>query len=332
MGLRKKSDASLVSEIQNGNEYAFNELYDRYHKLVYYVAFQLTKCEADAEEVKQEVFLKVLNHIHDVKDAKRFKYWLTTITHNECKHLFRSNKSSVMNEEELDVLYNQSESRKDFLPEEHVHYTSDMKVLRDCLLKLNKEHREVITLKYFAQLSIDEIADILQIPNGTVKSRLANAKKLLKTDVETYCREHDVALTFHMGNLGAVCALLMYGKRDAKTLTMRDRMQMFWITASFFTKMMVCSSMVLCGIITAYVLSYAISGNDVQPYSYTDQTTNFDAKATYAKLKHFAHCEVELATKSEVEKASMRPLYERLKKEGNYYYILLEQYWKGAFE
>ena len=96
MNLNQMSDARLVKEIQQGNETAFNELYERYHKLVYYVAFQMTNCEADAEEIKQEVFIKVIRHINDIKDAKSIKYWLTTITHNECKHLFRSNKDKGM--------------------------------------------------------------------------------------------------------------------------------------------------------------------------------------------------------------------------------------------
>ena len=183
MNIKKLKDAELIQRLNAQDEAAFNELYARYHKLVYYIAYQNTRCEADAEEIKQEVFLKVLRYAGDIKDYSRFKYWLVTITHNECKRLFRSNRDKGMDEAGLDQLYIQTEERREFLPEENVRYQQDMDVLMSCMLKLSDEQREVITLKYFGQLSIDEIAEMLNIPNGTVKSRMANAKKLLKADV-----------------------------------------------------------------------------------------------------------------------------------------------------
>ena len=92
MNMKKLKDAELIQKLNLQDEAAFNELYARYHKLVYYIAYQNTRCEADAEEIKQEVFLKVLRYAGDIKDYSRFKYWLVTITHNECKRLFRSNR------------------------------------------------------------------------------------------------------------------------------------------------------------------------------------------------------------------------------------------------
>lgn len=319
-----KSDARLVSEIQNGNEGAFDELYQRYHKLVFFIAYQLTKCEADAEEVKQEVFIKVLRHIHEIKEAKRFKYWLTAITHNECKHLFRAHREKEMTGAQMDQLYDQMEYRRDFLPELNARYTSDMEVLKACLLRLNEEQREVITLKYFAQLSIGEIAELLQVPNGTIKSRLAYAKKLLKSDVESYCREHDITLSFHMESLGAVCALLL-AKEHVEVL----KYPLFIYRYPILAKVMLVLALTLGGGSMYAFLHASDQDGEVKTMG---ETEPFDAKEAYGILKHWAHCEVELAAKSESEKAQMRPLYERLKKQGNYYYILLEQYWNGAFE
>lgn len=331
MGARKINDEELIHELQQGNESAFNELYERYHKLVYYVAYQITRCEADAEEVKQEVFLKVIRYINDIKDAKRFKYWIVTITHNECKHLFRANKDKGMDETTLDQLYVQTEKRREFLPEENMHYQGDMEILHACIMKLNKEHREVITLKYFGQLSIDEIAELLEIPNGTVKSRLANAKKLLRADVEEYCRQNDIKLTFQMDQLGAICAMWLFheGAEQMKPISTKASKKHFsFPNTTLLLKAGIVVSFSCCVIFGGIMIKDYFLGSDYQPF---ENDANFDAKETYRILKQWAHCDRELKEKSEAEKATMRPLYEQLKKNGNLYYILLERYWNNSF-
>lgn len=323
MNLNQMSDARLVKEIQQGNETAFNELYERYHKLVYYVAFQMTNCEADAEEIKQEVFIKVIRHINDIKDAKSIKYWLTTITHNECKHLFRSNKDKGMDERSLDLLYLQQEKRREFLPEEQAHYQGDMEVLSICMKHLNAEQREVIALKYFAQLSIDEISQMLRVPNGTVKSRLANAKKSLRIDVENYCRSNDVRITFRVESLATMCALMMMSDHERLPLAVKvQRMKYGWEKCILGFAIGAC-------VVAGGVL---LRQNWMPQDQYESEKIEFNAKQTYTQLKQWAHCDEELKEKSEAEKASMRPLYEELKANGNLYYVLLEQSWKGAFQ
>lgn len=324
--MKQMSDARLVAEIQAGNENAFNELYERYHKLVYYVALQMTNCEADAEEIKQEVFLKVVRYIDDIKDAKRIKYWLTTITHNECKHLFRSHKDKGMDERSLDLLYLQQEKRREFLPEEQAHYQGDMEVLHLCMKHLSSEQREVIALKYFAQLSIEEIAQMLNIPKGTVKSRLANAKKALGVDVENYCRHHDIQLTFHEKSLPAFCALMMLS--DQERLILSNKPKRFQQWNQKWMKL-VCGGAVAVSAVTG---GYVLHQHWLPQNHHDEENAAFDAKATYTVLKQWAHCDEELKVKSEAEKAQMRPLYEQLKAKGNLYYVLLEQYWKGNFQ
>ncbi len=327
MGYRQKSDAALVRAMQQGEEGAFNELYERYHKLVYFIAYQMTKCEADAEEIKQEVFIRVVRYIADIKDVKQFKFWLVTITQNECKRLFRSHKDKGMSDTELDLLNAQRESRRDYLPEQQAHYRSDLDVLKDCILHLNEEQRTVVTLKYFAQLSIEEIADLLQVPNGTVKSRLAYAKKLLRIDVEHYCRQYDITLSFHMDALGTACAMIM--AKEGITAVMKPPRFSLSFNGTTLAELALGTAVVVfsgCGVLSYYQargLHQDINAQEQKP---------FDAKEAYTILKQWAHCEIELNEKSEAEKAAMRPLYRELKEQGDLYFILLEQYWHDAFE
>lgn len=331
MDIKKLSDCELIQLLNAQDEQAFNELYERYHKLVYYVAYQLTRCEADAEEIKQEVFLKVLRYAGDIKDVSRFKYWLLTITHNECKRLFRSNKDKAMDDNKLNQLYVQTERRREFLPEENIHYQEDMAVLMTCMLRLSDEQREVISLKYFAQLTIDEIAQILNIPNGTVKSRLANAKKLLKADVEEYCRHNDIKLTFKIDQLPAICSMWLLHESSKQAL----RTPFF--TNDRFSRLFHTTALLKAGIAVSFAAS-AIFGTILikdyffdSAYQTYEKDAAFDAKDTYRILKQWAHCEKELSEKSDAEKAEMRPLYEQMKQHGNLYYVLLERYWNYSF-
>lgn len=330
MNVKNLNDAELIQMLKTKDESAFNELYERYHKLVYYIAYQITRCEADAEEIKQEVFIKVLRYANDIKDTARFKYWLVTITHNECKRLFRSHKDKAMDEAKLDQLYVQAEKRREFLPEENIHYQEDMEVLMSCMLKLSDEQREVISLKYFGQMSIDEIAQLLDIPNGTVKSRLANAKKMLRADIEEYCRRNDIKLTFRIEQLPALCAAWVMNENKnklIKTSSFFDHYGFLWNSMTLL-KAGIAISFAACTFFGAVLIKEHFFDSENQTYE-TD--TAFDAKETYRILKNWAHCERELQEKSDQEKAEMRPLYEQLKQHGNLYYILLERYWNNAF-
>lgn len=328
--VKKMDDSELIQMLKSQDESAFNELYERYHKLVYYIAYQITKCEADAEEIKQEVFLKVLRYANDIKDYSRFKYWLVTITQNECKRLFRSNKDKAMDDAKLDQLYIQTEKRREFLPEENIHYQEDMEILQACMLKLSDEHREVISLKYFGQLSIDEIAKLLNIPTGTVKSRLANAKKILHADVKEYCRRNDIKLSFRMDQLSAVCAAWVLNEKNGgihKASSLFDRFPSFFNTTAFL-KIGISVSFAACALFGTVLVKDHFFGSESQTY---ERDAVFDAKDTYRILKQWAHCEKELSEKSDAEKAMMRPLYEQLRQHGNLYYVLLEQYWNYTF-
>lgn len=329
MNTKKRNDAELIRLLRMQNESAFNELYDRYHKLVYYIAYQITKCEADAEEIKQEVFLKVLRYAIDIKDSSRFKYWLVSITHNECKRLFRSNKDKAMDDAKLDQLNVQTEKRREFLPEANMHYRSDMEVLQACMLRLSDEQREVISLKYFAQMSIDEIAQLLNVPNGTVKSRLANAKKLLRADVAEYCRRNDVKLNFRINQLGTICAAWVMCDKKKGIETFSSLFSHFPVlNTTLFLKAGITVSLAASLVFGSVIVRDHFFNSDYQTY---EKDAAFDAKDAYRVLKQWAHCEEELSEKSEAEKAAMRPLYEQLKQHGNLYYVLLEHYWNQTF-
>ena len=140
----------LIRKAQNQDEEAFNELYRRYYKLVRYIAFGLTKSNADTDEIVQEVFLQVQRSIKDLKDANLFKAWLSRITYSKAKMLFRKNRDCYMEDKYLDILHGKEEVREEYLPHKQNRHHSDMDVLYQCMQRLKPAYREVLILYYFS--------------------------------------------------------------------------------------------------------------------------------------------------------------------------------------
>ena len=86
-----KTDPSLIRKVQAKDEEAFNLLYHRYVKLVYYIAYRICKNDADSQDIVQDTFLQVKRMIHNLKNPSLFKFWLNQIAISKCKNLFRKN-------------------------------------------------------------------------------------------------------------------------------------------------------------------------------------------------------------------------------------------------
>ena len=80
-----RTDAQLIEAYQDGEHSALAELWLKYHKLVYGIAVSIVKSHEDAEDLRQEVFLKVYNNVPNLKEPEKFVSWLRTITRNTCK-------------------------------------------------------------------------------------------------------------------------------------------------------------------------------------------------------------------------------------------------------
>lgn len=137
-----------------------------YSNLVYRIAYSMTKKKTDAEDIYQEVFIKLFKNIKKLKDTEHEKKWLIRVTINECNMLYR--KKNVRNEIELDE--NICEPYND------EYQTS----IHSYIKKLPCKYGTVIYLYYFEGYKIEEIAKILKTTSGTIKSRLSRAKAQLK--------------------------------------------------------------------------------------------------------------------------------------------------------
>jgi RNA polymerase sigma-70 factor, ECF subfamily len=167
------SDEQLIEVFQSNKggkgQVAFTNLYNRYAKLMLnYFYFSLHNDYNKAQDFVQDLFVKILEKHHTFNNNQIFKAWIYRIASNMCINEFRKNivvkkyDDHIKSSSEIIILNNESE-----------------KELRKCINDLNTEHRSLIVLRFKLKLSIKEIAQIYECPEGTIKSRLFYATKEL---------------------------------------------------------------------------------------------------------------------------------------------------------
>jgi RNA polymerase sigma-70 factor (ECF subfamily) len=171
-------DDALVASAQKGSEAAFAEIVRRYQRAVYRVAWALTRNDADADDLAQEAFVRAWGAIGRFEIGQPLYPWLARITTNLAYSLFRRRKRRP--EAPIEPLL---EAGMQFGveddPAEHAVTNERNANLRACFAQLSQEHQAVLALRVVQDLSYEEIANALNVPMGTVMSRLARARGAL---------------------------------------------------------------------------------------------------------------------------------------------------------
>jgi RNA polymerase sigma-70 factor (ECF subfamily) len=165
---------------QCGDLAAFEELFRQNEKQVYRTAYLMAGSKEEAEDILQEVFLSVWRFREKFDPARsRFSTWLNRITVNECLKNHRGkDKYALSNIEEMEIA--DSGSRQ---PEEVLISKAEYEKLLAALAKMDKKHRAVLVLRYFNGMPYSDIAKVLGIPLGTVKSRLNQGLSCLRAKI-----------------------------------------------------------------------------------------------------------------------------------------------------
>lgn len=131
------------------------------------------------EDIEQEVYIKTWQNLPKYNEQGKFKQWISKLTANICRDYFRSKNFKIYSKEMSDetVFENLSSNNS---PDIIINEKQRQKIILNAVNSLSKEHRKVIIMFEFEGYSIEEIAKRLNIPEGTVKSRLFNARKILK--------------------------------------------------------------------------------------------------------------------------------------------------------
>lgn len=362
--MKKKSLPVLVKLVQQNNEEAFNELYRRYYKLVRYIAFGMTKSDADTDEIVQEVFIQVQKSIRNLNNPEQFKAWLSRITYSKTKMLFRNHKDREMEDQYLDLLQNQEEQREDFIPRKKQRHNHDLEVLYQCIQNLKPDFREVLIFYYFSQMSIKEISEMTGKAEGTIKSRMLYAKQNLKNEVLSYERKTSEKLTFQGKTLEA--ALTSMGTKllvDMKPVPI-PTFKNVTIPTSTLTMLGKAMLVTAIGATSTYgVVKYqemkqaeALQNEELQKQNTiitklkeqktkeTKEASSFPvikyknetimtAKQAYKTLIYWADCEKEMKERTNTEYQEIYPVYMALMENESEYTKLLEtSHWQSLFE
>ena len=179
---KAQRDFFLVQRATSGDQRAFAELMDRYRDAIYYMLLKMVNNASDAEDLTIEAFGKAFKNITQYAPNYAFSTWLFKIATNNCIDFIRKKKAN-----HISLNHNDEEHEKASMdiqapvmdPEESLINDQKIKLMRSVVSKLKPRYRKLIELRYFNELSYEEIAVELELPIGTVKAQLFRARELL---------------------------------------------------------------------------------------------------------------------------------------------------------
>ena len=169
----------LIAECIAGNQDAIEALVREYEAGVFRLALSILGDHAEAHEVTQETFLSALRALPSYREQKSFKAWLYTIAVNHSRSHLRKRKTLERLRSSLTAIF-RLETEKQASPEEAAIRNEKEAAIWRSINRLDERHRIVLVLRYFHELSIAEISEILSVNEGTIHSRLHNAREKLK--------------------------------------------------------------------------------------------------------------------------------------------------------
>lgn len=182
-------ESRLIDLCVAGNRDAYDGLIRLYEKDLYKYCYRLSGNEHMASDLYQDTWVKVMKNIGKYDPSLSFRNWLLSIATNAFRDSYRKKKrwdqrmlkytSQEMKDKAFAALKDTSP-----LPLEEVEAAEQQAMVQKALLALNEKSRMVLTLFYFQQLSLEEMAVVLKVPVGTVKSRLHQAKKKMQQQLE----------------------------------------------------------------------------------------------------------------------------------------------------
>ncbi len=172
-------DLLLIRKLQAGEMEALGTLFERYSTAVYRTALAITRDERAAEDILQECFLRMYTYAASIDPKRPLRPWLYRVTVNLAyDHVNAARRRVHPLDDVLEWLNTLTSAFP--APDRRVEETELLYLVRDVIAELPAAHRAVIVLFYLENLSIEEIATIMELPAGTVKSRLHYARERLR--------------------------------------------------------------------------------------------------------------------------------------------------------
>ncbi len=172
--MQATSDEVLIGRIATGDRLAMQVLFARHHVRVYRFVLRLVRNETTAEDLISDVFLDVWRQADRFEGRSAVSTWLLSIARFKALSALRRRPEQELDEETAAAIEDPSDD-----PEVALEKKDKSALIRKCLTGLSAEHREIIDLVYYHEKSIEEVAEIVGIPENTVKTRMFYGRKKL---------------------------------------------------------------------------------------------------------------------------------------------------------
>ena len=169
---------------EKGDQKAYADLMNSYREPIYYMLLKMTNSSIDADDLTLEAFGKAFKSLSQYTPDYAFSTWLLRIATNNCIDFIRRKKNKLVS---IDNLYTNIDGEEIGInipsetldPEERIIQKQKIKYMREIVLKLKPHYRSLVELRYFEELSYEEISERLSLPIGTVKAKLFRAREFL---------------------------------------------------------------------------------------------------------------------------------------------------------
>lgn len=179
--VKKLSDNELIEELKRGHNFVFGEIIERYQRKLSSYLYRFVRNREEAEDLLQNVFIKVYKHSQDFDSSRKFSSWVYRIAHNEAvnflkrraKKIFISWEDIVLSKDKLEAERGGESASDPWLVKEI------KKEVRDAIEKLPPRYKDILVMRYFQEKSYREISKILKKPVNTVGTLINRAKRKL---------------------------------------------------------------------------------------------------------------------------------------------------------
>ena len=186
----------LVDELKRGNERVFTDIYEMTQQNLHVYALMLMKDPDKTQDLLQDTYVKIYEKIQTLQDPSKFVPWAKRILYTEAMMEYRRmGKGPILVSEDNEAVFENIEDEEvSGLPEQNIDRAELQQIIFDAVKKLPAEQRVAMVAYYYDEMSVKEIAEMMDCSEGTVKSRLFNGRKVFKEKIEAYEKRHNVKL------------------------------------------------------------------------------------------------------------------------------------------
>ena len=187
-----KNNKQLIDKILAGDTNAFKSVVEEYQRLVSHIVFRMINMEEDREDVCQDIFLKVYRNLSRFKFESKLSTWIAKIAYNTCINYLGKKKVPLFNDLSRDDITLDSFSGNNIAPDKFTEKKDISVRLQAIIEKMPAQFRSILTLFHLQEMRYNEIAEIMGLPEGTVKSYLFRARKLLKERLMSQYKQEEI--------------------------------------------------------------------------------------------------------------------------------------------